>query len=373
MWPVSDRFLDALGHTHNRVTRVDVTRGGALLESDVPITGGTVTVDESSQVRRTLSLDVGDVALNPVDTASLLAPFGTELVVRSGVRFPEGDEELVPVGVFRIDETNQGSAFAAVGITGSDRAKEIAEARLLVPWNVPAGRTILEEITRVIDYVDNSWEIVDLTGANEYTTSATVERERWELLELLASSIGAELFFDQTGVLILRDVPNHADSEDVVWTVRPGEGGVLGDVSSGLSREGIYNGVVATNETDTGARPIVAFAFQKSGPFRWGGDFGRVPRFYSSPFVRTVEQARKAAAAVLARSTGYAQQIDPEVVANPALDVGDTIQVELPNGDVHYQIVHRLAVPLGSETAGMRIETRDRAEADFSDDSGSLS
>ncbi len=367
MWPVSPRFLESLRHSHEVVTRVDVWRGGAIVASDIPVQGGSVTVDESSQVRRTLSLELHP-DLDPRDANSLLAPFGTELAVHTGLRFPEGDTELVPLGVFRVEDAGRSGWFSEVGVSGTDRSRTVADARFLRPRATRQGTPVVQEITAFIREVDASWEVIDLSGASEFTAAATWERNRWEAVEQLADGLAAEVFADPQGRFLVRDTPGTGslDPLDVVWAVDAGPGGVLLDVETGQSREGIYNAVVATSTADPDAPPITAVAYQVSGPFRWGGDFRKVPRFYASPLLRTRQMCERAARSVLARSVGYARRITPTAMPNPALDAGDVIAVKLPDGTLEYQVAAKFTVPLGlnapmpiASRAGLDVVTGD--------------
>lgn len=371
MWPVSQRFLDALTASHEVVSEVDVWRGGVLLAENIPVQSGTVSIDESSNVRRTLDLELADPSLNPADANALLAPMGTELRVRSGIKYPEGDSELVPVGVFGVDAVSRAGMMEAPQVKASDRARKVAEYRLLIPLKIAADRSVVEYIASIVRYADNTWDVVDLSGVDDYTTAVTVESERWDAIELLAKSIGCEVFFDADGACVIRQVP--ADlTVDPVWTLTPGDGGTLGNYSAEITREGVYNGVVVTGEATEDAPAPTCFLYQKTGPFRWGGPFGKVPRFYSSPLLRTDRACRLAADSLLHRSTGMAQKVIPTAIRNPALDVGDLIEVRLPDGTTQRQIVSKLSFTLGPDEPAMTVETRTSADPQEADDVGGM-
>ena len=374
MWPVSDRFLAALAESHTRVSYVDVWRAGQLVYPDLPVTGGQVDIDESSQVRRSLTLPVPSIdydgaSLEPRDVGDLLAPFGTELAVRSGVRFPEGDEETVPLGVFRIEDAGRGGVLAGVDIKASDRSKSVADARFLQPWNTPRGRRIADEIQLMLFAVDPSWEFYDLVGAAHTTTAAVWLRERWEAVDALARSMGAEVLFDQQGRALLRDIP--AQPGAPVWTVdATSENSVLLDVATGLSRAGVFNGVVASGIGDENTPAVYGIALQRTGPFRWGGPFGKIPRYLTSMHLRTRQQAQQAAAAQLARELAFARRVGPTVVANPALDAGDPVLVRLPDGSESVQIAAKFSVPLALGEMGL--DTRSVSDPELLEDTGAL-
>jgi len=345
MYDVSDRFLEALRVSHEVVTRIDVFYAGALVYEDLPVEEGSVTVDEGSQVRRSCNLTVADPSLNPSSIIDLLAPFGTEFLVRRGIKFMEGDEETIPLGVFRIDEAHQDGWYNGVAITGSDRAGGLADARFLAGWNTPGGIEIRTEIENIVRDVYPGIEFYDLTDDDSPTQPAVWERDRMEAIETLAKSLGAEFIFDQLGRAVLRPVTTSLN-ETADWTVDCGDRGVMLDVSTGISRADVYNAVGAFGDQQDGSPPVQGFAFVTSGPLAWGGPFGKKPRFFSSQFITTSGQAQKAAQAILVRSTGFNRTVNPTSIVNPALDAGDTLQIILPDDTEYWHVVKSLTIPL---------------------------
>lgn len=365
MWPVSARFEKALRLSHDVSTVVDVYRDGVLLAEKIPVSGGRIEIDEGSKVRRTISLTVADPDLAPDDAEDLLAPFGTELHVRCGVRMTEGDVEEVPVGVFRISSVSRPGWFAGLQISGGDRSLAVQEARFLRPENTARNVLVVEEIARLIRGALPDVEVFDLTNSRAPTLSATWERERWDAIEDLADSIGAEVFFDSEGRAIIRTVPRlHADSV-AVWEIDVDEDfGSLLDVGTGLSSEGVYNAVVAEGEAQENSPTISRIAYQTEGPLRWREGY-QVPRFFASKFIRTREQASAVAEALLARSLLYAQEVTADALPHYALDAGDVVGITRPDGRRSLHVVSALTLPLGP--GGMGVKTRTNAEAVVSD------
>src|SRR5690606_24391248 len=101
----------------------------------------------------------------------------------------------------------------------------------------------------------------------------------------LAESLGKLVWWDGEGTLRVADAP---DATVPVWHVRAGRHGVLVSAQRRVTRQGIYNAVVAQGEATSGtpARAVVVDDGPLS-PTRWGGPFGKVPRFYSSPLLTT--------------------------------------------------------------------------------------
>ena len=132
-------------------------------------------------------------------------------------------------------------------------------------------------------------------------------------------------------------------------------------MSRRLTREGVYNGVVATGEgldRETPVRAVVVDT-DKTSPTYWYGPFGKVPRFFSSPLITTSGQAALAAATMLTKQLGLPYAVDLSLVPNPALEPYDPITVRYPGrSEVH--VLDRLTIPLtadGPLTASTREQT----------------
>jgi len=87
-----------------------------------------------------------------------------------------------------------------------------------------------------------------------------------------------------------------------------------------------------------------------------GGHFGGVAWFYRTPLVANVEQARNAGAALLAKSTGLTRTRNVTCVPNPALEVGDRVDITV-NGLIERHAIDGYTLPLGAADA-MQITTR---------------
>lgn len=362
MFGVSAGFLAALRTSHQAVVRVDSYTAGGLtrLASNLPIAEGAVTADASSQVRRTLDVTISDPGLMPYGETGVLSPYGTELYVLRGIRYPTGATEWCPLGMFRVDDVQRGLADQGVRVTGVDRSKAVADRRFEKPRRPTGGATTrVGWITTLVREVFTGLPATDTTGNTEpmpYPTPVW-ERERWGAIEELATSIGAEAFFDARGGLVIRSEP--VITNPVAWWVDAGASGVLVDGARNISRERTYNVVVATGEplgNFAPARAVVADTSPAS-PTRVDGPFGRVPRFYNSPLLRTTTQATKAATALLGRVRSLNRQLELSLVPNPALEPGDVIEVRLDDGSRERHLIDKVTCPLDPATA-MSLSTR---------------
>ena len=361
MWPTSPLWDAAWRAGGQMVVRAEVWRAGAVQtlpdgSTSLRVLGGSVTIDEGSKVRRTLSLQVANTDLDPVQASDLLSPFTTDLRVWVGITLTDGTVESAPVGVFRLTSVARSSVREALTLSGSDYSAVIARSRFLAPWVTAAGGLVTSEIAAIAQSVVPGLPVLDLTGSRALTTAATWDREPWDAVTQLAQSIAAEPFLSPSGLqLVIRPVPKVSGTS--VWLCDAGSSTAnLVDVAVGLSSEGVYNAVVASS---SGSGPLVsAIAYQSSGPLAWSKI--RAPRFYASPMLTTVDQCEAAAAGILARSVAYARQIAPQAVPNPALDVGDLVDVVLPSGAKEQRVITKIGLPLAP--AVMSLDTRVAAD-----------
>lgn len=368
MWDVSDRWDDALRTSHTITTRAEVWQNG-VFQQTINLSGGSITIDESSNVRRTLTLSCTDIGLEPKDAADLLSPFGSDLRLYSGVTYTEGDSESVPVGTFRIASSVRESVLSGLDITADDYSKPLSDDRFLAPWNTPQGSKIVDEIARMAHIWDASLPVYDLTGSAATTTKTTWDQDRWGSIQSLASSIGCEAIFDQTGNLIVRPVPQISSSSSSVWTIDAGnETAVMTDVATGLSNDDSYNAVVASSSA-VGSKPISAIAYQTTGPLAYRTGFKK-PRFYASPQLLTKDACKTAAVSILARSAIFTRQISPSSVPNPALDCGDIVLCALLDGTSELRVITRIQLDLGLNS--MQIDTRLGVDYTVTNDADSL-
>lgn len=359
MYAVSSAYLAALRASHSIRTRVDCySAAGVLLASDLPIESGSVAVDASSAVRRQLDVTIGDPTLAPAagDVGALLAPYGNELYVRSGMAYPDGTIEWVPLGWFRINEAQAAFGVEGVKVTAADRSVRIADAKFQTPFASNTALTIPAQIAALMTSVF-ACTVTDLTGVGTVVPRLVAESDRWALCDDLAKGIGAEVFFDANGVAIIRATPQIGTS--VAWYVDTGPQGVMISGSRETSRSSTYNVVIVQAEPVDGTAPIryVANDTDPASPTYYLGGFGQVPYALTSASITTSAQAQVAATALLARTKGLTRSVSLTSVPNYALEAGDVIQVVFTDGTYERHIIDSLTFPL-TPNESMPISTR---------------
>jgi hypothetical protein len=332
--PVSARFLRTIAGSHTAIFRARVVAPGQTGVSpdgtEVSILGGDVKLDAGADIRSTLELQLDGSGMWPDQASDLLAPYGNELFIERGVAYGGGSTEWVSLGYFRINDVEQDDApDGPIRVSGTDRMSGIVDAKLT---DVKQYAAVTTNGAMLSDLVLDAYAaaVIEWDDADVQTSpigrTIIVEEDRYAKIKELVTGLGKIAYFDYRGVLLVRTPPS---PDDPVWTVARGAGGVLVSAGRSLSREGVYNGVLAVGEaldTEPPARGLAVDAGAGS-PTLWGGPFGKVPRTYASPLLTTDAQARLAAATVLRRSLGLPYNVDFTAVPNPALEPDDPIAV----------------------------------------------
>jgi hypothetical protein len=357
---ISSAYLPTISNGGRYRVRCDAYRNGALIPGgrDLTIFSGSVTDESRPGIKMQLGIELLPEPGETVDHLfDLLAPTGTELRVRSTL-LNTGD--VVPMGRFDVASQNMGyGSQGTLSLQADDKWVKVQRARFLTPFASTPGATITAQIVTLIRGALGSSEPVNVTA----TSTALMGKVVWELdrdkaIIELAESIGAWVYFDRDGVATVADVPVN---QPPVWDDVP-----LLSASRSRDRSKTYNVVVVNPEKVDGTALFSTVTLQDTNPDSptyVGGAFGVVPTFYSSPLLQNSAQAGKAGRAILNRVKGLNSQLTLSTVRNHALDVLDTIQVQLPRtrwdtpGAVELHMVDKIVHPLTPEDS-QSIDTR---------------
>jgi hypothetical protein len=325
---------------------------------ELPILNGSIEFDATADIRASGSVEL--VGNWPTSQNLSLAPYGAEVFLSRGIDRGANGILWAPLGYFRISEISQNDAAKGpLKLTLDDRMATIIDSRFLQPRQWITGTTVGEIVSDTVHTVYDDAVIVfdDDSDLSTIGRSLIVEESRYELLLTLAEGLGKVVYWDELGQLVFRTIP---DEDDVTWSVKAGPGGAMVQADRSLSREGVYNAVVVTGEGADEITPVRAVAFdaQQSSPTFFDGPFGRVPRFYSSPFITTQTQAANAARNLLRQSLGAPYDVGLSAVPNPAVRPYDVLRVTYNNGNRELHIVERATIPLNVESP-VKIATRE--------------
>jgi hypothetical protein len=371
MRPVSDSFLAALRGSHTLATRCTLVAPGqtgtaptgiAIPGVDalgrLPVVAGDVTTDMSADVQSTVELTtVFPWPSRPGDPGT---PYGQEIYVERGVEYGTGTREFVGLGYFRIDKIEQQSVpDGAIRISGSDRMAMVRDARNTAPVQFSAAASV----GSVIDYVVGQAVpgLVTVYDFDAYTTllgaDHVLDEDRLGFVQDLLAAYGKYGYFDFAGRLVVKSIPDLTKASPV-WDINSGAYGVLVDMQRSISRDAVYNIVVARGEPVGELPPVQAIAQDDNpaSPTYVDGPFGLVPTIYSSAFMTTADQCFAAAAAKLAKVVGLPYVVSLGSIPNPALEGWDVVGVSYP-GIAETHIIDRITYGLAPADS-MGIDTR---------------
>lgn len=346
MYPVSERFLARLAESHTPVTQVQLflTTGEVV---DIEHTGGSVTVDRSQAIRRTCTVTVPDPSLIPRTPADELAVYGSRLRISRGVEYGDGSQELVPLGLFRLDSVDGDVSEGPATLSGKDLSAVVADDKFTTRYR--ASGTVVTAITSLIRR-----SILDATIISLIDDTAIgsrwfdVEADPWAGCQEIAAAAGAEVYANADGEFVISTLPDLATAEPV-WAVEATEGGVYISGNRGMTSDGVHNGVLARGEnTSDNVPPVSALVYDNdpNSPTYWLGPYGRRPMFYSSSTLTTTAACQNAARLKLAEAKAPNASGDISSLPNPALEPGDVLRVTHPDGSRELHQVASFSVPL---------------------------
>lgn len=353
--PLSSNFERKIRESGRRKTVADIYFDGQLVATDLRVSGGNIRVDLDGQIRRSGSLTIADPRLVP-SLSSVLSPLGSEVRIRQGVVYSDGTEELVPIGVFRLDLTSWGEIDRVPSIQIYDRSKAfqaelpsphsrsgwMAKAVIIdmIEWFYPALKPLDPNAVFAPELVDYR-----LPGGHVFESN-----NHWDPIAELARNMGGRLYFDVEGQPKCDLIEDLSTTSSIDFEVNVGDSGVLVSANRSYSREGVYNSVVVIGAAKgDGAIPRAAVYNRDAGsPLRYGGPYGKTGIVINDSSLTTYQQCYQRALNELAKYTGLSYSVDFSAIPNPALDVGDVIRMTYTDGSTELHQIETLSIPLGT-------------------------
>ena len=308
--------------------------GGQCLGA-VPVENGSVSWDSSQQVQGGLSLTVPRVGAAgegedwrdwyPAAPDQPLAPYGQILHVTVTVEsVVTGQAWPVPCGRFLITDVDPGPS--TVRVTGKSLLQRLEEDRLTSPTAPLWNGTLGSELRRLVD--GHMGVIIDDRLVDRWCPSMSWGESRVDAVYEIASAWPASLREGADGILYVGP-PTAMPTERPILRLLDGEDGTIVGATTKVTRDKIYNRVVARGQSahDEGAPSFQAVADQTVGPMRVGGPYGTVTRFFSSPLITSQDAAPKKAESQRASSLRAKRRVPVEHAPNPLIRPGDPVEV----------------------------------------------
>ena len=387
MWGWSPEARSALSGGHTAVSRVDVWHAGKPVYT-LAVVGGSVSVDADRPVRSNLSCRLVDPTgqLSRGAVGDLLNAYECEIAPYRGVRIsttsttvsegfaanagfgsqPFGSsgfggvestplflstttvrDELAPLGVFGLTgrSVSDGRDGLTISLTGQDRAMgfQTPMSRAL-PIN--AGTPVEAAIQQLLGTVQSGLSLLAMrTGFTVGPLLFQPDIDVWAEAQKLAQSVGARLFHDRTGQVVL--APAGAVSDRPVAAYAEGDGRLL-DVNRAEDSDTIKNVVRAENAD--GSIAVTVEDDDPTSPTYSRGRYGRRVFTFKNPYFGSVQQAKQAATTRLAYELGRSETVDFTAVPDPGLDVDEVVLVNRPRSGLTHRglVLATLDIPLGA-------------------------
>lgn len=368
MIPVTPLFQEAVRYSNTLSIQADIWLGShELLIPNVPVTAGKVSYDRTSKIRSEadMSLALQDDEATQIDCE------------RCRVRLYRGAESLgiqdrQQLGEFRIDEVDR-TDNGVVSISCSGLEIYIDDARFLVPRTPPYGSSTVGTIRDLILEVLPDATVIALNTYNKPVQATSPwDKERWDAIDALAASINAEVFANYLGQFIIADIPSISSGVPVM-VIDEGPGGVMIARKEKATRDQVYNAVSVSGESsDTTVPPVWAWAYDNdpASATYYYGDFGQVPRFYTSKFLVTTQQCQNTADGLLADALARNKALSFTSIPLSFLEVGDLVAVDMSNGGREVHLLDQLGFDLGpggsldADTRSTKVTARETDDED---------
>lgn len=381
MYGVSQDFLREIRKSHTSFAYVEVI--SATNETiRLKALSGQVEVDRKAAVRRRLTLTCTDVTgdLTPEKAGDLLTPYGTTIKPYRGVIYTDGSVEVCPLGVFRLsqssisDDSGTGTAsggggsgssgsLRSMGASGGftinldayDLSRTVSRDKFTSPYTIAEGTNVVEAIKTILGrtFPDLTYDTMGTTLTVTPTQVWDAGEDPWTVCQVLAISLGADLYFDVLGHVRLTPAPDIQSLTAADFDFVEGENCTLLNVEKIFSDEPGYNGVVVIGESPGDDLPPVTATVWDDEPSSLTyhlGPYGEVPMFLQDQLVKTTEEAQAVANATLNSILGFVSQLTMDVVVNPAFECGDVVQVRRARAKVDDRyVLDAFTVPLSAQ------------------------
>ena len=373
MRPADSDLMQVFLGSFQFITYADAWYDNNILYDDLPEVDGSITFDIDSDIQSTLEITIADATgdLVPKNATDILAPFGQEInISMAAIGSGAANVDPLSVGWYRIQdveaqhfwhktEFGYRNGGAIIAITALDRMAIIADAKFLTPEQPASDATVLGEIVRLVGDLVPIGNIDDTLVDTPVAANLTYEDDRVSAIMSLARSIYATLTIDSDGAINIAPMTQYGATP--VWTFNVGDGGDIISHQTQMTRDGVINAVVASGESSDDHAPVLGTAYDldSNSPTYWGGPFGQVPLFYSSPLLTTDALAGQAAAT---RLNNYRRGREREhtiiVPPNYLLELDDPVNIVLPDRTIIGKIA-AMTIPLKPGTMTIKVRSLD--------------
>lgn len=389
---LSQRFIDTVTNDQRWLAKIQVYTASGMLISDITqnVVSGSVTVDETAEVRRTCHLTLqGTPSMIPASSPSqfqlsaignMLHPAnGNEIHISRGVQYSDGTSEFAQIGVFRPTKPTfeDDGQNIAITVSGNDRASVVARLAWQAPYTIQAGgnlsgaiQTALQFLVKQI-YPNLTYNFTTDSNLASFTYPLTTfgaspqsTSDPMSDLITFAATGGAELFFDVFGNPTLRPIVIPTITAlPVIDSLHFIEGVncTMTQVGRTLDESTAFNGVILYCNGTGSAQPFVVKVWDQNpnSPTYFLGPWGQVPFIMTTtaiPSANDTPTVANSKATIMATRQlqlilGSFDTVHLSTIPNPAIREGDCLQISRARMNISAPyVVSQMTIPLDPET-----------------------
>lgn len=358
-----EEFLEIVRYSHKQLSRVqvfldqelveDTFYQGNLLALDAPATSLTYNrlaeTRTSGRVKFWWRGDGAEELVDPLNNIEFHLYHGIEV---------GGEHFWWKLGAMRatdMEEVQFGESLS-YSLNLVDRSEIFRDHPFTVPWLQPDDWTYQEAIKYMLEDRNQfaPLEMVFAPSSGLLTPEAHYgpEDNVWTEAQKLAEAEKCELYHDKDGVVRLNAIDDPLDNKPIISVNGDDYRIQIGSTSRSKSRREVVNGVICRGSAPWLLFPIQGEAWDEnplSDTWRFGS-FGERPMFIDDPVATSDAQCQEIAAAELLRRKGVIQDVRFNMVKDPYLDVGHTIERVGLDHEQEYYVLEELNFPLGPAT-----------------------
>jgi hypothetical protein len=367
MLTASEDFKAALQYSHRALTRAVLlapgTTSGFVEQPPMTLASGSLRLDGTRNIWRS-----GNITVAPADSydRATLGDIDSTFRIRleRGIRYPNGSEEWVVIGLFQVQEVRPQLSAGTVPITISDLGSLVEDFPLPITY-VPqdAQNVWMTTVNAIKDLVKLAivWDTIPgwdidpgIDQAVKPVTSTVFTGSRWSAIQALADSIHAVVYPQPNGRWRIRDTRANLDQPQLF--MESGREGTIVDLTRSNDRREQYNAIPLRWESPSIGGLVFIVDSDSTSPSFWNGPFGRKPRDEENNDLIVGEgQAIDAARALLDQYRGRTSSLSFTAIHNPLLEPLDVVQVTTGLGsEIH--VIDSIQYPLDGGT--MTCQTR---------------
>lgn len=335
------------------IRRVDIyqANGTTPYAMDCGIIGGSVSVDNDRDERRTFDITIDSVHTSDLTIGPGKLWYDKVIKIYRGLRL-SGVDYIYLLGTFMPDQIQRAHFPNQIHITGRDFTKKLMLAKFPVATTfeisseqlAPVGFTVVEILLGVVEA--EGLGLVEIGPAPirpgiaggdpalldpaPHQFSYEAGTPYWTALKEICNSQGYQLYYSPQGVLQARAFVDPVTAP-ISFIFQVGASGNLATYTKTTNDSEIYNIVNVTGQTGSLRLPVWGQARndEPTSPTRISELGPRMLPYYS-PLVTANNQAEGLAAQLLAVSALESYVIDMEALVVPWLEVGTAVQFVAP-------------------------------------------